>query len=66
MIVPDGTVIKSTKRRKYMRRVIEIRQLGNKVRFASSFDGKWFPPVVTTLTAWDAWCAKHQPKVIRI
>ncbi len=64
MIVPDGTLVRSTKRRKVLRRVVEIRQLGDLVLYLPYY-GKWRQVQRTSLDGWDRWCKVHKAKVVR-
>lgn len=69
MIVPDGSIVKSSMRRYRWRKVVEIRQLGNaaSVWFRDHYqkDGPWTGTRRSTLSDWEKWCEKHNVRVIR-
>ena len=64
MIVPPGTVLKSTVKPTTVRKVIDVRQLGDKVLFRPQYDGKWHRVEVVSLDLWERWCTKHKARIV--
>lgn len=60
MIVPDGTIMKSTVKRRVRRQVIEIRQLSDVVIVRTQYRDRWHRRDKLTLRGWVAWCERHK------
>ena len=64
MIVPPGTVLRSSKRRNIYRQVVDMRQLASKVVYQANYQGRWRPPIKISLDAWGRWCTRHKARIV--